>query len=767
MPLTPGAGFGYAVFGTDAFGDEPDTAGFTTKIEAEKNDPILRLTLGGFAYDDFIIDAPSVSRGADIIAGTVNIVLSNTPVAQIHGVGFAFVNASPASITDSNNGFVTAGFVSGDRITVSGSTSNDGTYHLDTVAAGTLTLITGDTLTGEAAGDTVSILAQPAFNFFVADRKKYMGMDARLSLLFSGTTGSLRLLTGTVEDVSYNGATITLSIRDKMAGMLEHRIGSGQEPANFYSLNTWGAIKTAGYNSNPAQLAWSIMTRWGGLDKTFSTDNIHIDFSSWDAWRLRCVAHNYEVRARFPGTTVQNALLRIGDMTNSFIWVGGEGKFKFTMFEPPYVAGAGDETYDADNSVDIDLDIEKSTVRNVITIYYGHNPDATNRADAIITGEIGFDNSDPDRIYLIEHNTGTRGFIVSGFNTDDPITVSGTEKNDGQYSLQTVANDILTLTASNGLTDEDAGASVTITQNQDTSTMRSTSLVFNDTGGNDTITDVLGRFLVSDIDANDDITIDGSVSNDGTYSILTVTANTITLDGGGLTQEPSGAIVILTQIHTKTYTATTIKFNDDETGSIGGDPGDKDNIEDSAEGFISAGLLPQYDITVSGSSKNNGTYELGSITTEENNDNESVQRLNLLKQSLRNENGSNADVTIKQSHDNRETGKQFEGFITVSNDESINLPGTGIRELTDETKVVWHDNLASAYAAGIARLLIYAFPGEFVRIAGTMLGFLTEPGDEIHVTEAHKNIIDQTYFVKGIDLDLEQGIANITAERGN
>lgn len=69
----------------------------------------------------------------------------------------AFVNAAPALITDSGAGFVTAGFESGMDVLVYGSTSNDGLYNVATAAAGTLTLLTGETLVTEAVGDTVTI----------------------------------------------------------------------------------------------------------------------------------------------------------------------------------------------------------------------------------------------------------------------------------------------------------------------------------------------------------------------------------------------------------------------------------------------------------------------------------------------------------------------------------------------------------------------------------------------------------------------------------
>ena len=63
------------------------------------------------------------------------------------------------SITDSANGFLAAGFQPGDQITVSGSASNDGTYEIATVAAGTITLRSREDLTTEAAGSTVTLTA--------------------------------------------------------------------------------------------------------------------------------------------------------------------------------------------------------------------------------------------------------------------------------------------------------------------------------------------------------------------------------------------------------------------------------------------------------------------------------------------------------------------------------------------------------------------------------------------------------------------------------
>lgn len=80
-------------------------------------------------------------------------------------IAFAENTASADTITDSGNGFLIAGFQAGDQITVtSTSTLNDGAYTIDTVVAGTITLLARNDLTTETAGaaGTVTITAPKA-----------------------------------------------------------------------------------------------------------------------------------------------------------------------------------------------------------------------------------------------------------------------------------------------------------------------------------------------------------------------------------------------------------------------------------------------------------------------------------------------------------------------------------------------------------------------------------------------------------------------------
>lgn len=79
--------------------------------------------------------------------------------AWIQGTGIAFVDSNPDTITDTGNGFVTAGFEAADLVTVSGTANNNTNYTIDTggVAAGTLTLIGGDAVTVEGASALVTV----------------------------------------------------------------------------------------------------------------------------------------------------------------------------------------------------------------------------------------------------------------------------------------------------------------------------------------------------------------------------------------------------------------------------------------------------------------------------------------------------------------------------------------------------------------------------------------------------------------------------------
>lgn len=83
-------------------------------------------------------------------------------------IAFAENTPSADTITDSANGFVIAGFKAGMHITTDHAT-NAGPYEIDTVAAGTITLIATDDLTLATAGSDVTITSDDSFGDLPAD----------------------------------------------------------------------------------------------------------------------------------------------------------------------------------------------------------------------------------------------------------------------------------------------------------------------------------------------------------------------------------------------------------------------------------------------------------------------------------------------------------------------------------------------------------------------------------------------------------------------
>lgn len=113
------------------------------------------LQIGGTTYDTLIATLIPLVQDR-VVEYCQNAFLDHGIALESDGI--AFVASTPATLTDSNAGFSDAGFESGHDVLVQGSTSNDGIYSLQTVAAGTLTLATGETLTTEAAGDDVTVM---------------------------------------------------------------------------------------------------------------------------------------------------------------------------------------------------------------------------------------------------------------------------------------------------------------------------------------------------------------------------------------------------------------------------------------------------------------------------------------------------------------------------------------------------------------------------------------------------------------------------------
>lgn len=126
----------------------------------------------------------------------------------------AFVDnaASADTITDSASGFLTAGFQAGDQITVSGSASNDGSYTIASVVAGTITLLARNSLTTEAAGATVKIIAPKTVPDGVGVTIK--ALNANTGVIHVGYSSATALNTGGGSFTLRNNESVGLQVEN-------------------------------------------------------------------------------------------------------------------------------------------------------------------------------------------------------------------------------------------------------------------------------------------------------------------------------------------------------------------------------------------------------------------------------------------------------------------------------------------------------------------------------------------------------------------------
>ena len=178
---------------------------------------------------------------------------------------------------------------------------------------------------------------------------------------------SLTFFKGKLEDVRFAGDTVSFSLRDKMAYLMERMVGSTEQPVDYYS-----GIYASGIN--PADLFWDIVTNYGGLDGTLSSANTDIDYDVWVKWKERMTSLNLKVQAEFTGKTIREILELLAELSNSTIYAEGDSRLVCRHWlEGLDLAGAQD--YD-ENKIFSAPEVRFGTgdVLNKIIVYYGYQP---------------------------------------------------------------------------------------------------------------------------------------------------------------------------------------------------------------------------------------------------------------------------------------------------------------------------------------------------------------------------------------------------------
>ena len=234
---------------------------------ALNNDEEGIILSGGSKYvnfTDMIVKNNNTSDGAEItgilVDDSTNIRFVNChsyDSRTITAIDIAFVDGGGGedTITMGDALFLDAGFVAGEVITVTGSTSNNDDYTIVSVIAGTINVATGE-LTAEEAGDTVTILQTKVQTL----RLEADGTSDSIELINCDFSGNL-----TANILNSASATITSASIES-----EHfRIGDGLW-TNYVQITAAGALTTVGTASITSDVTGDLT---GNADTVTFADN--------------------------------------------------------------------------------------------------------------------------------------------------------------------------------------------------------------------------------------------------------------------------------------------------------------------------------------------------------------------------------------------------------------------------------------------------------------------------------------------------------------
>lgn len=188
------------------------------------------------------------------------------------------------------------------------------------------------------------------FNFLRTD-KTLLTAGATLSMGFPADT--IDLFAGTVRSVSYARESCEITIVDKFQPLADRVVGTTDTPLEY-----------VGSEYLPSDIAWWIVTSYGGFDTTKSSTNTDIDYDAFQEWAAVFSADSVGSRARFTGQRVTEILQKISRSTLSAIFIK-ENKLSFHRFSigDPNVSSLGaDQLHDVRLSFDIDDVINRQSV---------------------------------------------------------------------------------------------------------------------------------------------------------------------------------------------------------------------------------------------------------------------------------------------------------------------------------------------------------------------------------------------------------------------
>ena len=234
------------------------------------------------------------------------------------------------------------------------------------------------------AGDYVLEVenASGIFNSIYLDKLQFFETGS-LEFGFATETGSedvVQLFGGMLTKATFRGGVARLHFQDKLTRLTEKKIGDDQTIVSFTASNY-----------NPADLAWYLVTSYGGLSAVASSSNQDIDYPTWQTWWNGFDGDSIVVQGQFAGDTVAEALEKLARLTDSVIYDEGDNKVDFARWTA--VSTFYLTLTDSHTIGDLDLEITGDELINTVDVLTNYNPSSDTWGGSITRINTGSVNS--------------------------------------------------------------------------------------------------------------------------------------------------------------------------------------------------------------------------------------------------------------------------------------------------------------------------------------------------------------------------------------
>ena len=176
----------------------------------------------------------------------------------------------------------------------------------------------------------------------------------------AGSEDMVQLFGGVLTKASMKGSSARLHFRDKLTLLTEKKIGDDKNHVAYTASNY-----------NPADLAWYLITSYGGLSTVKSTSNPDVDYPTWESWYNGFAGDSVVVQGYFKGETVAEALEKIARLTDSSIYDEGDNKVDFARWTA--VSTAYLTITDSHIIGDVELSVTGNELVNHVDVLINYN----------------------------------------------------------------------------------------------------------------------------------------------------------------------------------------------------------------------------------------------------------------------------------------------------------------------------------------------------------------------------------------------------------